>query len=78
MTTIATWAMYSRGLQPDFSRAVQQQVEHIKGPAHEEDSRIRDLTPLPWCSIDNDDSRDLDQLTVWPWSARWSFLTMAS
>ena len=64
LTTIATWAMYSRGLQPVFSPAVQQQVAHLKGPAQEEDSRIRDLAPLPWCSIDNDDSRDLDQLTA--------------
>ncbi len=64
LTTIATWAMFSRGLQPEFPPAVKQQLDQIKGPAHEEDSRIRDLSALPWCSIDNDDSRDLDQLTV--------------
>lgn len=64
LTTIATWAMFSRGLQPEFPPSVQQQLTHIESPAHERDSRIRDLTMLPWCSIDNDDSRDLDQLTV--------------
>lgn len=64
LTTIATWAMVSRGLQPEFVPAVTKQLVQIKGPANEEDSRIRDLTALPWCSIDNDDSHDLDQLTV--------------
>jgi exoribonuclease-2 len=64
LTTIATWAMFSRGLQPDFPLAVQQQLARLKGPAQDDNSRIRDLTALPWCSIDNDDSRDLDQLTV--------------
>lgn len=64
LTTIATLAMFSRGLQPEFSPAATKQLAQIKGPAHEEDSRIRDLRALPWCSIDNDDSRDLDQLTV--------------
>lgn len=64
LTTIATWAMFSRGLQPEFPPAVQQQLAKLSGPAQESDSRIRDLSALPWCSIDNDDSRDLDQLTV--------------
>ena len=64
LATIATWAMFSRGLQPEFSSQVQQQLDAIEGPAQDDDHRIRDLTELLWCSIDNDDSRDLDQLTV--------------
>ena len=64
LATIATWAMFSRGLQPEFPSAVLQQLDRIEGPAQETDGRIRDLTGLAWCSIDNDDSRDLDQLTV--------------
>ena len=64
LTTIATWAMFSRGLAPEFSPAVQRQVSAFKGPAHESGEHIRDMTGLLWCSIDNDDSRDLDQLTA--------------
>jgi exoribonuclease-2 len=64
LATIASWAMFSRGLQPEFAPAVQQQLAKLKGPAHEDGAGIRDLSALPWCSIDNDDSRDLDQLTV--------------
>lgn len=64
LTTIATWAMFSRGLQSEFPPAVQQQLAQITGPARELDCGIRDMTGLPWCSIDNDDSRDLDQLTA--------------
>jgi exoribonuclease-2 len=64
LVTIATWAMFSRGLQPEFPPPVLQQLDRIEGPAQEADARIRDLSGLTWCSIDNDDSRDLDQLTV--------------
>ena len=62
--TIAKWAMFSRGLEPEFPQAVQKQVTALKGPALETSDSIRDLTALLWCSIDNDDSRDLDQLTA--------------
>jgi exoribonuclease-2 len=64
LSTIATWAMFSRGLEPEFSQAAQRQVTAFKGPALESDDSIRDLTAMLWCSIDNDDSRDLDQLTA--------------
>ncbi len=62
LSSIARRAMIERGLNPDFSPAAEKQVESIKRPAN--DDAIRDLRELLWCSIDNDDSRDLDQLTV--------------
>jgi exoribonuclease-2 len=56
--------MIDRGLEPEFSPAAVQQLAGIQGPAREDDAGIRDLTSLLWCSIDNDDSKDLDQLSV--------------
>ena len=56
--------MLDRGLLPDFSAAVLAEVEKIQAPAVLVGDPIRDLRHLLWASIDNDDSRDLDQLTV--------------
>ena len=64
LQAIARRAMRERGLEPDFSPAVLTETGAISGPAEERDSAIRDLRHLPWASIDNDDSRDLDQLSV--------------
>jgi len=61
---IATQAMLERGLEPEFSKAVIQQLEKIDSPGEDLDPNIFDLTDLLWCSLDNDDSMDLDQLTV--------------
>lgn len=61
---IARQAMLERGLLPDFSTDAIAQLVKIEGPARETGDTIRDLRALPWCSIDNDDSEDLDQLTV--------------
>jgi exoribonuclease-2 len=60
---VARRAMIERGFQPDFPAAAIAEVEALSGPAAAP-AEARDLRTLPWCSIDNDDSRDLDQLTV--------------
>ncbi|MBA2728291.1 MAG: RNB domain-containing ribonuclease [Parachlamydiaceae bacterium] len=60
---IAYRVMLEKGLAPDFPQAVFQQLAHIDQPADFQESAMRDLSALPWCSIDNDDSMDLDQLT---------------
>src|SRR5258708_7977194 len=61
---IATEAMVSNGLEPDFSPDALKQLEGIQKPAVDTSGSLRDMTALLWCSIDNDDSRDLDQLSV--------------
>jgi len=61
---IAHRAMIERGLIPDFPVQVLAQLNGIQGPATRAEESARDLRNLLWCSIDNDDSLDLDQLTV--------------
>jgi len=56
--------MAERGLEADFSPAARAETDALTGPARESEGGVRDLRRLLWCSIDNDDSRDLDQLTV--------------
>ena len=63
LQTIARRAMTERGLKPDFSPAVRQELAALPGPAPARPG-LRDTRDLLWASIDNDDSRDLDQLTV--------------
>src|SRR3982751_2762528 len=64
LARIAHDAMEERGLLPEFSPSVIQETNAIAGPAVAQGPEIVDLRDLPWASIDNDDSRDLDQLTV--------------
>jgi len=61
---IARRAMLEKGLVPDFPPQVLAELDGIHEPATRTDGSTRDLRNLLWCSIDNDDSRDLDQLTV--------------
>ncbi len=61
---IARDAMLQRGLLPDFSPAVIAETSRITQAAAASGAAIRDLRGLLWASIDNDDSLDLDQLSV--------------
>ena len=67
---IARRAMLERGLLPQFSTEALRELARLRTPAGpgnalaEDPLAIRDLRDLLWSSIDNDDSRDLDQLTV--------------
>ncbi len=63
LATIARREMIDRGLEPEFSGDATRELQGIPGPAPP-DTGVRDQRGLLWCSIDNDDSRDLDQLSV--------------
>lgn len=62
---IAIEAMRSRGLLPAFAPQALQEAENAR-PADAQTGHgdIADLRQLTWFSIDNDDTRDLDQLSV--------------
>jgi len=61
LQTIARNAMRANGLDPDFPPDARTQVAHLGG---QPTNGLRDLRDLPWSSIDNDDSKDLDQIEV--------------
>jgi ribonuclease R len=61
---IAKRVMLGRGFLPYFSAEALAELNEIQAPAIINNVNARDLRDLLWSSIDNDDSRDLDQLTV--------------
>jgi exoribonuclease-2 len=65
----AVQEMRARGFEPEFPPQVQEQLADLTAhppriPPPPGDSAVRDLRDLLWSSIDNDTSRDLDQLEV--------------
>lgn len=64
LRVLAYRAMLDQGFEADFPPDAIRQLAGIPEAAHETDPTIRDHRSLIWCSIDNDASRDLDQLTT--------------
>ncbi len=63
---LARVSMREHGFDPDFSPAVNAQVAALTShpPAARRRTDVRDLRARLWSSIDNDTSRDLDQVEV--------------
>ncbi|MBW3566250.1 MAG: RNB domain-containing ribonuclease [Acidobacteria bacterium] len=59
---IARQAMIDRELLPDFSREAMEQVSRLESPPPLDDD-AEDMRSLPWVSIDNDDTIDIDQVS---------------
>jgi exoribonuclease-2 len=64
LSALAHRVMRARGFAPDFEPDVLAEVEAIDARVAGGVGAVPDRTGLPWFSIDNDDSRDLDQLSA--------------
>jgi VacB/RNase II family 3'-5' exoribonuclease len=66
LQAIAKEVMLAHGFEPDFPPQVQDQLADLKRkpPLVVAAPGVRDLRDLLWSSIDNDTSRDLDQIEV--------------
>jgi VacB/RNase II family 3'-5' exoribonuclease len=64
LQAIAKQVMQQHGFNPDFPPEIIQQLAALKGhpPQAAPGAGVRDLRNLLWSSIDNDTSRDLDQV----------------
>src|SRR6185436_12587400 len=62
----AAEAMRAHGFDPEFGPQVRRQLDALAAhpPLVAAVAGVRDLRELPWSSIDNNTSRDLDQLEV--------------
>ncbi len=65
LRTAAVAAMRTNGFEPEFSAAVLREVALTDDPSDDPlPAGVRDLRALMWSSIDNRESRDLDQVEV--------------
>ncbi|MFL5467553.1 MAG: RNB domain-containing ribonuclease [Gemmatimonadaceae bacterium] len=65
LRSAAEAAMRAHGFEPEFSPAVIREVRALDEPAdHPQPPDVRDMRDALWSSIDNRESRDLDQIEV--------------
>src|SRR6476469_1554261 len=65
LRSAAEAAMRAQGFEPEFSAAVIQEVRALDEPAdNPPPPDVRDMRAALWSSIDNRESRDLDQIEV--------------
>jgi exoribonuclease R len=62
LETAARQAMIDHGFEPDFPPRVTQDLAALTAHPPKPDRTAQDLRHLLWSSIDNDTSRDLDQV----------------
>ena len=65
LRSAATAAMRENGFEPEFPPAVMREVGSLDDPSDDGlPQGVRDLRAMPWSSVDNPESRDLDQIEV--------------
>ena len=64
LQAVAKEIMLAHGFQPDFPPAVERQLASLPSQPPVPEGNVRDLRGLLWSSIDNDTSKDLDQIEV--------------
>jgi exoribonuclease II len=62
LSAAARRTMLAHGFEPDYPPAIAAQLEQLRAHPPQPDPKARDLRNLLWSSIDNDTSKDLDQI----------------
>lgn len=63
LTEIARRSMLEEGLAPDYPADALKEIDLLSTAAKPDSPHIRDMRDLLWFSLDNDNSRDLDQIS---------------
>ena len=62
LSAAARRTMLAHGFEPDYPPAIAAQLEQLRAHPPQPDPTARDMRSLLWSSIDNDTSKDLDQI----------------